>query len=325
MVTLQQRASLFMAVAVFLAGIAGVWAYYWLQQVETDLRDEIQGTHRAQSVVVANADIPAGTAISAESVRLVSLPVEAVPEGWFDEIGRVSGRIAVSPFRHNEPVLETKLAPVDVTRGGIAALTGQDKRAIAVRVDEVVAVAGFIQQGDRVDVLATLHTDEEKSMPVTKIILENVPVLATGEHAKDTSKTAPAGNEDGPRVMTLEVSPREAEKLSLAASEGRIQLVLRHPLNRAKADTDGATVEGLLGHRRKESTPATSRLVAHTNKPAATEDAQPVALKEPAIVSTDQHPAPQPVSIVEVIRGLQRSEVRFAHTPQSEPVDEPAR
>jgi hypothetical protein len=125
--------------------------------------------------------------------------------------------------------------------------------------------------------------------------------------------------------MTLEVSPREAEKLSLAASEGRIQLVLRHPLNRAKADTDGATVEGLLGHRRKERTPATSRLVAHTNKPAATEDAQPVALKEPAIVSTDHHPAPQPVSIVEVIRGLQRSEVRFAHTPQSEPVDEPAR
>lgn len=325
MVTLQRRASLFMAVAILLAGVAGVWAYYWLQQVETGLRDEILGTNRAQSVVVANEDIPAGTAISAESVRLVSLPVEAVPDGWFDEMGRVSGRIALSPFRRNEPVLETKLAPVDVTRGGIAALTGQDKRAIAVHVDEVVAVAGFIQPGDRVDVLATLHTDEEKSRPVTKIILENVPVLATGEHAQDASKIAPVGNAEGPHVMTLEVSPREAEKLTLAASEGRIHLVLRHPLNGEKADTDGATVEELLGRSRTKSVPAPSRLVARANKPAAKEDASPAVLKEPAPASSAQHQAPPSVLSVEVIRGLQRSEVRFVHTPQSESPDEHAR
>ncbi len=322
--TLQRRASLFMAVAILLAGVAGVWAYSWLQRVETDLRDEIDGTHRAQSVVVANEDIPAGTAISAESVRLVLLPAEAVPEGWFDEMSRVSGRIAVSPFRRNEPVLEPKLAPVDVTRGGIATLTGQDKRAIAVHVDEVVAVAGFIQQGDHVDVLATLHTDEDKSRPVTKIILENVPVLAIGENAKDASKIAPVGLAEGPHVMTLEVSPREAEKLTLAASEGRIHLVLRHPLNGKNADTEGATVEGLLGRSRGEGVPVPDRLVARKDRQAGHEAAPRIVMNEPAAGSTSQRKAPPSLLSVEVIRGLQRSEVSFANTSQSEPVDEHA-
>ena len=323
--TLQRRASLYMAVAVFLSGIAGVWAYYWLQGVETDLRDEIHGTNRAQSVVVANEDIPAGTAISAESVRLVSLPVEAVPEGWLDDMDRVSGRIAISPFRRNEPVLETKLAPVKVTRGGIATLTGQDKRAIAVHVDEVVAVAGFIQQGDRVDVLATLHTDEDKSRPMTKIILENVLVLATGEKTTDASKIAPVGNAEGPHVMTLEVSPREAEKLTLAMSEGRIQLVLRHPLNGEKADTDGATVDGLLGLSQGEGVPVPDHLVARKVRQVGNEVAPRIAMKEPAATPTNQRKSPSSLLSVEVIQGLQRTEVRFANTPQSESINEHAR
>ena len=299
MVNLQQRASLFMALAVLLAGVASVLAYYWLQSLETELRDEILGTTRSQSVVVANEDVPAGTAISAASVRLVSLPLEAVPEGVFDDMSRVAGRIAVSPFRRNEPVLETKLAPVEVARGGIAALTGQDKRAIAVHVDEVVAVAGFIHPGDHVDVLATLQTDDDKSRPVTKIILENVPVLATGGNATDASKNAPVGNAEGPHVMTLEVSPREAEKLALAASEGKIHLVLRHPLNGEKIDTDGATVEGLLGRGREPIVPVS--------------DAQAAPPVSRATVPRQQGTR-EPVSRVEVIRGQQRSEVRFADT-----------
>ena len=321
MVNLQQRASMFMAVAVLLAGIVSVWAYYWLQSLETELRDEIQGTARAQSVVVTNEDVPAGTAISAESVRLVSFPIEAVPEGVFDDMSRVSGRIAVSPFRRNEPVLETKLAPVEVTRGGIATLTGQDKRAIAVHVDEVVAVAGFIHTGDHVDVLATLHTDDDKSRPVTKIILENVPVLATGGNAADASKNVPVGNAEGPHVMTLEVGPREAEKLALAASEGRIHLVLRHPLNGEKTDTDGATVEGLLGRGGGEGVPPPERLVVRKDRRAGDEFAPRVATKERDTASTGPQKASPPVSSVEVIRGLQRSDVKLADIVQSEPVD----
>ena len=297
MVNLQQRASLFMALAVLLAGIASVLAYYWLQSLETELRDEIRGTTR--SVVVANEDVPAGAAISAASVRLVSFPTEAVPEGVFDDMSRVSGRIAVSPFRRNEPVLETKLAPVEVARGGIAALTSQDKRAIAVRVDEVVAVAGFIQPGDHVDVLATLQTDDDKSRPVTKMILENVPVLATGGNATDAPKNAPDGNAEGPHVMTLEVSPREAEKLALAASEGKIHLVLRHPLNGEKIDTHGATVEGLQGRGGEPIVPVSAGAAAPPVSRASV----------PRQLGTRQ-----PVSRVEMIRGQQRSEVRFTDT-----------
>jgi pilus assembly protein CpaB len=337
MVNLQQRASMLMAVAVLLAGIASVWAYLWLQSLETELRDEIRGTTRSQSVVVVNEDVSAGTAISAESVRLVSFPVEAVPEGVFDDMSRVSGRIAVLPFRRNEPVLETKLAPVEVTRGGIAALTGHDRRAIAVHVDEVIAVAGFIHPGDHVDVLATLHTDDDKSRPVTKMILENVLVLATGGNAADASKNASVGNAEGPtqdvnpreaeksvgnaeapHVMTLDVSPHEAEKLALAASEGKIHLVLRHPLNGEKIDTGGATVEGLLGHGRRESTSVPDRRAGNASTPR-------VATKEPDTASAGRHKAPSPASIVEVIRGFQRSEVKLANSPQSEPTDEHVR
>jgi pilus assembly protein CpaB len=325
MVNLQRRASIFMAMAMLLAGIASVWTYHWLQRVETELRHEIQETNRSQSVVVASEDIPAGTAISAESVRLVSLPVETIPDGVLDDVSRVSGRIVVAQLRRNEPVLEAKLAPVDVTRGGIATLTGQDKRAIAVHVDEVVAVAGFIQPGDRVDVLATLHTDDDKNRPVTKIILENVPVLATGGNAGDTPKGSLVGHAEGPHVMTLEVSPDEAEKLTLAASEGRIHLVLRHPLNREKTNTEGATVEGLLGRSRGEGVPAPDRLVVRKDKQASNEFAPRVATKDPDTASTNQHKAPPSVSSVEVIRGLQRSEVRFVNTSQSEPADEHAR
>lgn len=315
MMTLQRRGSIFMAVAVLLAGIAGIWAYNWLQSREAELRDEIAGTNRSTSVVVANEDVPAGTAISAESVRLVSLPTEATPEGVLDDVSRVSGRIVVTQLRRNEPVLETKLAPTEITRGGIATLTGQTKRAIAVHVDEVVAVAGFIQPGDHVDVLATLHTDDDRNLSVTKIILENVPVLATGGNVSDASKNSPAGNVDGPHVMTLEVSPREAEKLTLAASEGRIHLVLRHPLNGEKSDTDGATVEGLLGRSSGGGVPAPAPFVAHNDRQTGNEFAPRIAAKEPDSIVTSLHKMPPSVSNVELIQGLQRSEVRFATTP----------
>ena len=325
MMTLQRRASIFMAVAVLLAGIAGIWAYDWLQSREAELRDEIEGTNRSKSVVVANEDVLAGTAISAESVRLVSLPTEAIPEGVFDDVNRVSGRIVVTQLRRNEPVLETKLAPTEITRGGIATLTGQTKRAIAVHVDEVVAVAGFIQSGDHVDVLATLHTDDDKSRSVTKIILENVPVLATGGNISDASKNSPAGNADGPHVMTLEVSPREAEKLTLAASEGRIHLVLRHPLNAEKTDTDGATVEGLLGRSRGAGVSAPAPLLTRNDRQIGNELAPRIAAKEPDSIVTSRHKAHPPVSSVELIRGLQRSEVRFVTTPPAEPADESTR
>lgn len=325
MMTLQRRASIFMAVAVLLAGIAGIWAYDWLQSREAELRDEIEGTNRSKSVVVANEDVLAGTAISAESVRLVSLPTEAIPEGVFDDVNRVSGRIVVTQLRRNEPVLETKLAPTEITRGGIATLTGQTKRAIAVHVDEVVAVAGFIQSGDHVDVLATLHTDDDKSRFVTKIILENVPVLATGGNISDASKNSPAGNADGPHVMTLEVSPREAEKLTLAASEGRIHLVLRHPLNAEKTDTDGATVEGLLGRSRGAGVSAPAPLLTRNDRQIGNELAPRIAAKEPDSIVTSRHKAHPPVSSVELIRGLQRSEVRFVTTPPAEPADESTR
>lgn len=125
--------------------------------------------------------------------------------------------------------------------------------------------------------------------------------------------------------MTLEVSPREAEKLTLAASEGRIHLVLRHPLNGKKADTEGATVDGLLGVYRGENVSVQAPFVVRKDWHEGHEGASPITIQEPAVVSRSQHHIRSSLLSVELIQGLQRSEVKFAPTSQSDPSDEQAR
>jgi len=139
----------------------------------------------------------------------------------------------------------------------VAAVTDPTKRAMSVKVDEVIGVSGFIKPGDHVDVMVTIEPDSKSQNPVAKMILGNLKVLAAGMQFEKT------GNEKDPKpvqVMTLEVDIEEAEKLALASTQGKLRLALRNPLNAEKVLTKGANVASLLSSFRakeikKEGTP----------------------------------------------------------------------
>jgi pilus assembly protein CpaB len=155
----------------------------------------------------------------------------------------VNGRTIIYPVKAGEPIFESKLAPTTVSMGGVAALVSPKKRAMGVKVDKVVGVSGFIHPGNRVDVLVTLSKNERANSPMTKIVLENILVLATGTEFEKTGKQEKPAQVD---VITLEVTPEEGERLALAASEGKLQLALRNFTDTDSSQTRGSTIPGLL-------------------------------------------------------------------------------
>ena len=143
-------------------------------------------------------------------------------------------------MKRNEPILESRLAPVDIEHGGVAAVMDPDKRAMAVKVNEVVALPGFVKPGDRVDVMATMT--DPKTGQITKTVLENMHVLATGTQMERAAK----GEKPRPvKIITFEVTLEEAEMLAMASNGAQLRLALRSPLNAETKKTRGATVDDL--------------------------------------------------------------------------------
>ena len=168
---------------------------------------------------------------------------ESLPAGHFTDPAALVGRTNIYPLKAGEPLFESKLAPTTVSQGGVAALVTPKKRAMGVKVDKVVGVSGFIHPGNRVDVLVTLSRSDRQNEPMTKIVLENILVLATGTELEKSGKQEKPAQVD---VITLEVTPEEGEKLALAAQEGKLQLALRNYPTTATSDTRGTTIPGLL-------------------------------------------------------------------------------
>jgi pilus assembly protein CpaB len=220
---------------------------------------------------VAVGDLFWGTKLTPEHIKLVSFPTGSLPEGHFSSVETLQDRVLVSNVKTNEPILESKLAPREVTAGGVAAVTRLEKRAMAVKVDDFIGVAGFINPGNRVDVLVTIQQSAQQGPPETKTVLQNVLVLATGPELDRK------GKEEKPssvKVITLEVTPEEGEKLALAATEGKVVLALRNQLNAEPVLTKGATIPALLNsYRIKEEVKRQEpkAVVKGNPKPAAPE------------------------------------------------------
>ena len=202
------------------------------------------------SVAVAGADIPWGTSLMPETIRVVQYPDEGVPVGSFKNLEALKGRIILTNLKKNEPILESKLAPIDLKTGGVVAVMDPNKRAMAVKVNEVVGLPGFVQPGDRVDVMATFDDPRSSTKEnlggkteVTKVVLENTLVLAT-----DTQMERANGEEKptAVKVITLEVTLEEAEKLAMAENGGKLRLALRSPLNPDVQKTKGADFKDLM-------------------------------------------------------------------------------
>ncbi len=244
----QKRPLVFLGIAVVLALATTVMVYQWLQgqrgqAVETPEVVAAEGI----SVAVAIHDIAWGTPLTTRSVRLVAYPEGALPVGHFKEADVLNGRVVLANLKKNEPILESKLAPLDVQTGGVSAVMDPSKRAMAVKVNEIVGLPGFVQPGDRVDVMATFANPygKEGADTITKVVLENTLVLAVGttmERGKDDD-----GNEipTPVKVITLEVTLEEAEKLAMAENGGKLRLALRSPLNPDVKKTRGATFKDL--------------------------------------------------------------------------------
>jgi len=177
-------------------------------------------------VVVASRDIAVGTLVGNADVRIVRFPAADLPAGVFSSAGKVVGRGAILPISKGEFVLPSKLA-ADRSGAGLPSLIPAGMRAISVRVNDVVAVANFVIPGTHVDVLLTGTPGDGEQQPVTTTVLENILVLAAGQRLDKS----PTGEPLSVPVITMAVSPDDAQKLTLAAAQGRIQLSLRNPMD----------------------------------------------------------------------------------------------
>jgi pilus assembly protein CpaB len=238
----------FFAVALLLGLITSFLVFSWLQNEKNRLMAAPIPLSKNVPVLVSNADLSWGTKLTPEMMQLQEFPPGAIPEGHFTSLETIKDRVIIVDLKRNELLLESKLAPLGTTNGGVAAVTDIDKRAMSVKVDDVIGVAGFIKPADRVDVMVTIESEGGKQANImSKMILENVKVLASGTQMERKGKD----EEPKPvQVITVEVDVEEAEKLALASTQGKLRLALRNPLNSEKVLTKGANVGSLLSSYR---------------------------------------------------------------------------
>jgi len=235
------RPYLFLGVAVIIALIATVLVLNYVKQAG---KPKEVAPIAKKSIAVAFSDLSAGTVLQKEMIKEAEFLQASLPQGTFTDSNALVGRVLIYPVKANEPIFESRLAPTTIKTGGVAAVISPKKRAVSVKVDKVIGVAGFIHAGNRVDVLVTIRrgTGQTESQ-ITKIVLENILVLAAGPEYQATSKEEKAAPVD---VITLEVTPEETEKLALAATEGKLQLALRNFSDTEDVLTRGTTIPMLL-------------------------------------------------------------------------------
>ena len=197
-----------------------------------------------KNIVAAKVNILSGSQITAEQLTVIQLPPDATPAGTFDSPEKLVGRVAITAISVKEPVTQIKLAPQG-SEAGLAAMIAEGARAMTVKVDDVVGVAGFVTPGAFVDIVAVVNPSDNGSTegPTSKIVLQYIKVLASDRNIEK--------RESGEAVVTvkavtLQVTPEQAEKLALAATEGKLQLVMRNSVDKDDVHTLGINKRGLM-------------------------------------------------------------------------------
>jgi pilus assembly protein CpaB len=231
-----KRAIAMMAIAILFGLAAVVLASRWLLR---------QPGGSADRIVVADADVNLGQRLTPDMLKLAEWPKDSLPKGAYTDPAKLTGRVLKSSILRGDPISEAKLAPAG-TLGGLSALITEGKRAITVRVNDVIGVAGFALPGNYVDIIVSTQkelapADKGRDQSISKIVLERILVLAVAQEVgRDETK---------PRVVnavTLEVTPEQAENLDLARSVGTLSLALRNQVDPLDARTDGATKRTML-------------------------------------------------------------------------------
>ncbi|RJG17813.1 Flp pilus assembly protein CpaB [Massilia cavernae] len=272
------RGLVMLGIALVLAVAAVIAAASWIKS---------RASGNTTQVAVAMVDISLGSRITPEMIRMVDWPSGAMPPGAFTQAKLIDTRVTRATIQRGEPIMETKLAPPG-TQGGLSAVVANGKRAMTVRVNDVVGVAGFALPGNFVDILVNTQEDTTKTannreISISKIVLERILVLAIAQD--------PNRDDTKPKVVnavTLELTPEQTEKLDVARSVGTLSLVLRNQIDPDPVNTDGATKNALLG--------------APVVRPAVARAARPVIRKATLVRPREQ---------VDLIKGLDRSTQQF--------------
>jgi pilus assembly protein CpaB len=288
-----------LGVAIIVALIASLLISSYLQK-QTRVK---QVTLETQPIAVAKIDLSWGTVLNSEMITTKAYLKSTLPGGYFPDPSSLSGRVLISSIKANEPIFESKLAPTTVKTGGVAAVISPKKRAIAIKVDKVIGVSGFVHPGNRVDVLVTLH-QEKAQTSITKTVLENILVLAAGPEIQTKGKEEKASPVD---VITLEVTPEEAEKLALAATEGKILLALRNFNDTEDVITKGMTIPTLLASYSTYGSVQEAKVVPVK----ATGSKKPTPVMGKKIETVKPVLEKKPGFTVELIKGNKVSEVKF--------------
>lgn len=234
------RTASVIAIALVTATAASFGVYRAVRQIP--VREiEVASVH----AVVASASLPVGTLVTQDQVKLVPWPARNQVPGAFSSLEQVVNRGVIQPIGENEPVTESKLAPLGAG-GGLPPTIPPGMRAISVKVNEVIGVAGFVVPGSRVDVLVTVDESNGSRNSLSRVVVSNVQVLTAGtrfdqEQARADGKPIPT------TVVTLLATPEDAERITLASSEGKIMLTLRNPLDTLPTDTKGVRMANLTG------------------------------------------------------------------------------
>jgi pilus assembly protein CpaB len=297
--------AIIMLVLSVVAGLAAVvLAARWMGQ---------QAAGNQTRVLIATRDLALGQAITPIMLQDIAWPSSTLPEGSFSDPKKLEGRVVRSNIFKGEPILMPKLAP-EGTKAGLDSVIKDGRRAITVKVNEVVGVAGFLAPGSYVDLVVNIRDDREN--PVSKIVLERIMVLAVAQeaHRPDESK---------PKVVnavTLEVTPEEAEKIDLARNIGTLSLMLRNQVDLKNSSTAGARRTDLFAPEEK-IVPVVAPMPVPVKKMAPVRRAAP----QPAPIASPA-PAPAPVAVaapvsvatpapaviqIEVIRGVQKATSDF--------------
>jgi pilus assembly protein CpaB len=277
------KAVAMLVLSVIIGLVATVIASGWVAQ---------QGRAASNKVVVAAVDIDLGSRLNPQQLKTIDWPSGSLPSGAISDPQALQDRVVKTSVLRGEAILEAKLAPVG-SSGGLSAVIPEGKRAITVRVNDVIGVAGFALPGNYVDIVVNTQIDNEGKgdKQISKIVLEHILVLAVAQEAnRDETK---------PKVVnavTLEVTPEQAEKLDLARSVGTLSLVLRNQIDKQGSDSAGVMKQQLLaGDLLKPAEPLKSKPAVRRRKLAA--PAAPiVAVKK---------------ETVEIIKGVQKGSIDF--------------
>ena len=287
-----KRHVIVVVVAVLTATLASLGMFLAIKRMPVR---EVEVAH--SYVVVAARALPTGVRVSSGDVKVVAWPARNMIAGSATRVEDVVDRALLAPALENEPLTEGKLASREAGAGLPPAIPA-GMRAMSVKVNDVIGVAGFIDKGTRVDLMVTIRKKDDS---VSRTVVSNVEVLTAGtrfDHEREQqpkTKDPKAGTLTP--VVTLLVTPEDAERIALAQAEGQIMLVLRNPLDTAPTQTAGVRTAALLG--------------ADTPEPVSAPVKQPAARKPhptPAVTEAVAPPAPPRMYMVEAIRAAKRSE-----------------